>query len=106
MSLNKQFLKSKPVCKVKFRLEGQETNGCEEFFVVGDFNEWNEKACPMNRLKDGSFSATLDLETGREYRFRYLGICTESGAVWCNEPQADRHEYCSYASADNSVITL
>ncbi|UZP69027.1 isoamylase early set domain-containing protein [Desulfovibrio mangrovi] len=101
MSLNKQFLKSRPVCKVKFSLNKDEANGCNELFVVGDFNGWNENACPMKKNKDGSFSALVELETGKDYRFRYL-----SKGQWYNDAEADRYEYCSFAMADNSVISL
>lgn len=101
MSFAKQFLKSRPVCKVKFALSAEEVNGCEQIFIVGEFNEWNETASPMKKQKDGSFSATLELETGRDYPFRYL--CS---GQWYNDPNADRYVLCSYSGENNSVISL
>lgn len=66
--LKKKFLKTK--CKVTFELpEGIE--GAEEVFLVGDFNNWDEKATPMSKKKD-KFSITLDLELNRDYQYRYL----------------------------------
>ena len=38
MSIKKQFLKSKPVCKVVFRLDATEANGAKKVQVLGDFN--------------------------------------------------------------------
>ncbi len=40
MSLKKQFLKSKPVCKVSFRLDASEALGANKVQLLGDFNNW------------------------------------------------------------------
>ena len=37
MSIKKQFIKTKPVCKVTFSLEAKEAN---QVSVIGDFNDW------------------------------------------------------------------
>lgn len=100
MAVTKQFLKTKPVCKVKFKLTSEDVNGAESVYLTGDFNNWSETAYPMKRLKDGSFTAQVDLEAGKEYRFRYL---LDSGQ-WANDPDADRYEYCQYAGEENSLI--
>lgn len=96
--LKKQFLKSKPVCKVTFSLPA-EVQG-ETAFLVGDFNNWDEQATEMKRLKSGSFTITLDLEIGRDYQFRYL----VNGSEWHNDWEADRYVPNPY-SGDNSVIS-
>ena len=66
MSITKKFLKSKPVCKVTFKLAKGQVNGAETVNVVGDFNAWDEQASPMKKLKAGGFSTTLELEQGKE----------------------------------------
>ena len=38
MSIKKQFVKTKPVCKVTFSVVAKEA---KEAAVVGDFNNWN-----------------------------------------------------------------
>ena len=38
MAIKKQFIKTKPVCKVTFSFEAKEANTAA---VVGDFNNWN-----------------------------------------------------------------
>ncbi len=101
MSLTKQFLKSKPVCKVRFHLSSEEAQGWDEAFVAGEFNGWDTQACPMKRNKDGSFSVLLELETGREYQFRYVG-----NGQWRNDGQADKYAFCPYSSEENSVVCL
>ncbi len=39
--------------------------------VVGDFNQWDTQATPMYRDGQGFWRATLELEAGRVFRFRY-----------------------------------
>ena len=68
--IKKRFLKSRPVCKVTFYLPAAVK--AETVHLVGDFNDWDEKATPMAHLKDGRFAVELELETGKEYQFRYL----------------------------------
>jgi 1,4-alpha-glucan branching enzyme len=85
MSIKKQFLKSKPLCKVAFRLNAAETNGAKKVQILGDFNNWDQTTEPMNMLKSNDFTATLELESGKEYQFRYL----IDGTHWKNDPEAD-----------------
>ncbi len=103
MSLKKQVLKSKPVCKVTFKIPGELGKEAAAASIVGDFNEWDKNATPMKKLKkDGSFSVTLNLETGKEYQFRYV----LDGEKWINEKEADRQVETEFADATNSVISL
>jgi 1,4-alpha-glucan branching enzyme len=97
--LKKQQLKSKPVCKVTFTLP--DSVKAESAYLVGDFNNWDEKATPMKKAKKGGqFSITLELETGREYQFRYL----VNGTDWHNDWHADKYVPNPF-SGDNSVVT-
>ncbi len=105
MAVTKQYLKSKPLCKVKFRLEADQAAGAENVFLVGDFNGWDLHAAPMKALKSGEYTATLDLETGRDYQFRYRIECSD-GDRWENDSGADRYEYSTYGSCDNSVVVV
>lgn len=100
MSIEKKFLKSKPVGKVKFSLSGEEYNNAESICVSGDFNDWNPTSTPMKKSK-GVWSVTLDLETGKEYQFRYL----INNQAWENEPGADKTAPSGHGSL-NSVVVL
>jgi 1,4-alpha-glucan branching enzyme len=102
MSIKKKFLKSKPVCKVTFKLENGVTEGADSVHLVGDFNNWDPKGTPMKALKSGAFTATLDLESGNEYQFRYL----VNGSTWANEEEADKQVPTEFHDAHNSVIEL
>ena len=97
VTLKKQYLKSKPVCKVTFYTPSEIE--AESITLVGDFNEWDEYASPMTPLKDGRFKITLELETGREYQFRYL----VDGTEWHNDWAADNYVPNPY-TGDNSVV--
>jgi 1,4-alpha-glucan branching enzyme len=41
-------------------------NSAKTAHLVGEFNNWTYFSTPMKKLKNGAFTATLDLETGRE----------------------------------------
>lgn len=97
--LKKKYLKSKEVCKVTFytpvELEAEDVQ------LVGDFNQWNESATPMEALKDGRFKVTVDLEKDSQYQFRYL----VNGCEWHNDWDADEYIPNPF-SGDNSVVEV
>ena len=85
MSIRKQYLKSKPVCKATFRIS-EEMQFSNTAHIVGEFNNWALFSTPMKKLKSGAFTTTLDLEPGREYQFRYL----LDEKIWENDRDADK----------------
>ena len=100
MSIKKQFLKSRSDCKVTFRVPREHVEGAESVQLVGDFNDWDATATPMDRLKSGEFTATLYLDLGKEVEFRYL----VDGTTWLNDDMADRQAPTPYPNVTNSVI--
>lgn len=102
MIIKKQYLKTKPVCKVTFGLSPGEAGEADSVHLVGEFNSWNKTATPMKKTKGGAFSVTVDLEPGREYAFRYL----IDGVRWMNAENADKSIPTPFADAENSVIVL
>ena len=101
MSIEKKFLKAKPVCKVKFSLSGDSYNTASSILVLGDFNNWQMGETPMKKAKTEVWSVSLDLETGKEYQFRYL----IDGTTWENDPEADKFVPSGLGS-ENSVLAL
>ena len=101
MSIKKQFLKSKPVCKVTFKVPKKDATDANEVYLVGEFNQWNETALPMQGLKSGDFKTTIELEKGREYQFRYL----VDGETWVNDSDADKYVSTPFSS-ENSVLVI
>lgn len=93
----RQYLKNKPVCKVTFIFKTE----AKSLVLVGDFNGWEETATPMKKAKDGSFSVTVEMESGYEQQFRYIA----DGKIWLNDEAADKYVISSLGS-ENSVIIL
>ena len=102
MAIKKRYLKTKPVSKVTFNVPKEAAGSVKKVHIVGEFNNWNIKATPMKKLKTGGFSITLDLETGREYHFRYL----YDQAIWENDWSADKYVSSEYGNCENSVVVV
>lgn len=98
MSIKKQFVKSKPVCKVTFSVEAKEA---QSVAVIGDFNNWNPADGALSKLKSGTFKATFDLPIDASYEFKYV-----IDGAFVNEPEADSFVFNDFAGQENSVIVL
>ena len=88
--------------RVTFRLPAN--TWADRISVVGEFNDWDTTATPMTHLRaDADWQATVDLEAGRRYRFRYL----LDGREWLSDWYADDfyHEEGPCRSCD-SVVDL
>jgi len=100
ISFKKQYLKSKPICRVTFRLPKDAAPQARRVAVVGDFNDWDEESNLMKRLKNGDFALTLELETGKEYKFKYL----IDGHRWENDWNADKYHKNIHGTEDSVVV--
>ncbi len=98
--LVKQYLNDSKECRVSFLLPQEAARDAKIITVVGDFNNWDFNASPMKRDKNGDFQTTLELNTGREYRFRYL----IDGARWENDWLADKYVPNAFGSDDSVVV--
>ena len=98
--ITKKYLKTKPVCEVTFRLPNEISGETpvKKACLVGDFNEWDEAANPMRKIK-GIWKTTLKLEQGREYQYRFLVNSNE----WHNDWEADKYVP-NNVDGDNSVV--
>ncbi|QNK76363.1 isoamylase early set domain-containing protein [Winogradskyella sp. PAMC22761] len=99
MAIKKQYLKTKPVCKVTFSVPAKEAKSVA---VVGNFNEWNTEANELKKLKNGSFKGTVDLASDNSYEFRYL----VDGKSYINDEEADEFAWNEFAGAENGIIKL
>ena len=98
MSIKKQFVKTKPVCKVTFSIEAKEAKTAS---VVGDFNNWDQEVGTLNKLKNGTFKGVFDLNKDASYEFKYV-----VDGQFVNEPEADSFRWNDYAGAENSVLSI
>jgi len=102
MSIQKEFLTEKGICRVKFSLPPDTGNPSKKVCLVGDFNDWDQKRIQMRKGEDGSYSVTLGLKMGNEYQFRYL----IDGTHWENDNEADKQVPSSYPDSQNSVVVI
>ena len=98
--IKKQYLNTSPKCKVTFRLPKYAVPEAQKVTLVGDFNNWNKEDTLMTRFSSGDFAVTLELETGKEYRYRYL----IDGFHWENDWYADKYIPNSYGCDDSVVV--
>ncbi|WP_166962987.1 isoamylase early set domain-containing protein [Yeosuana marina] len=98
MAITKQYLKSKPICKVTFSVLAKEA---KEVKVVGTFNDWDTKTEGLKKLKNGTFKGTVDLEKGSSYEFKYI-----IDGVYVNDADADGYMWNDFAAAENGVLHI
>ncbi len=96
----KEYLKSRPVCKVTFRLPKEAAIKAEKATIVGEFNNWDKESSQMKRLKDGNFVLTIELAKGKAYDFRYL----IDGNQWISDWYADKYLKNPHGGEDSVVI--
>lgn len=98
MAITKQYLKTKPICKVTFSVPAEEAN---EVFVLGTFNDWDEKkAIKLKKLKNGSFKGSVDLDIDSTHEFRY-----RVDGVFVNDENADAYVTNEFGG-ENAVLNL
>ncbi|PTX44331.1 AMP-activated protein kinase-like protein [Christiangramia gaetbulicola] len=96
MPITKQYLKSKPECKITFCVPAKDASKVE---VAGDFNDWNSEA--LKKYKNGNFKAQLNLPVDHKYEFKYI-----IDGKWENEVEADGYQWNDFAAAENSVLEV
>jgi 1,4-alpha-glucan branching enzyme len=97
--LKKSYTKNGNTCRVTFKLSADVR--ADTVYLCGEFNEWSPTKHPMKKLKDGSFSVSVSLDSGQSYRFRYL----LDNERWENDWDADAYVANQYGTED-SLITV
>ena len=72
----------------------------ESVHLVGSFADWDARAHPMRRLKDGRFMAMRRFDLDCRHEYRYL----VNGEEWINDAAAESYAPNPYGS-DNCVVT-
>lgn len=101
MSLTKKYAKSKSTCKVTFSLPKEAVNGGKEVRVLGEFNDWDRENGTKMKAQKEAFKATIELEAGKNYQFRYL----IDNTTWENDWNADGYIQTPYG-VENSVVIV
>ena len=102
MAINKNFLKTRPSCKVKFQVSADEMPETDSIYLVGDFNSWDNDSHPMKKKKDGSYYLEVELALGHDYQFRYRTDKDE----WFNDTQADAFVPCTFSKTENFLVKV
>ena len=102
MAVKKQYYKTKPYCKVTFRLSRKTAGNARKVSIAGDFNDWKSERTPMKALKNGDFTVSLQLAKGREYQYRFI----LDGQDWITDDSADKQVFCDFACANNAVVVV
>ena len=100
MGFKKQFLKSKPECKVTFKLTKKEVGDVDKVKLLGSFTNWEEKPVSMNKLKSGEFSTVVTLPSDQDFEYRFL----INDSQWLNDPDADAYRQ-NGLGGENSLIS-
>ncbi|MFQ3173589.1 MAG: 1,4-alpha-glucan branching enzyme [Flavobacterium sp.] len=98
MSIKKQFVKTKPVCKVTFSVEAKDAIQAS---VIGDFNNWNLEEGALNKLKNGIFKGVFNINKDASYEFKYV-----IDGSFVNEAESDSFLWNEFAGNENSVLTV
>lgn len=98
MSVKKQYVKTKPVCKVTFSVEAKDASTAA---VVGDFNDWKVEEGSLSKLKNGTFKATFEVDKDASYEFKYL-----VDGQYLNEPESDSFKWNDFAGCENGVLEV
>jgi 1,4-alpha-glucan branching enzyme len=96
----KKAAAAKSVKKVTFALPKEAVVKVKTVALVGDFNNWAiEKGISLTKQKDGSFKTTVELESGKEYQYRFL----LNGETWENAWDAPKYVSSPFGG-ENSVV--
>ena len=97
------MLQKKPLAgqKVEVTFRMPPMDDVVELNLCGDFNGWQLKGAPLEQEADGTWAATLVLDAGKSYRFRYY----DNQGRWHNDWEADAYVPNEFGTED-SVLDL
>jgi 1,4-alpha-glucan branching enzyme len=96
--IRKSRTESEDTVRVTFEIPG--SVWAERINLVGDFNGWDRDNLPFTLDRDGNWVVELDLQRGRQYRFRYL----INGDYWGYDWHADKHTPRPDGQSDSILI--
>lgn len=95
--LKKTFTPKRTICKVTFSIPEHWAE--KDVKLVGDFNDWDQKADSLEKNKD-RWEITMRLKPENTYRFKYL----IDGEKWENDDVADKYVPNDFGSEDSVVV--
>jgi 1,4-alpha-glucan branching enzyme len=86
--------------KVVVVFEIPSTIWADRINLVGDFNNWDPESLPLRQDRQANWQVEMELDAGREYRFRYLF----DDSHWVYDWHADKSITDSGGGNDSVVI--
>lgn len=89
--------------KVTFVLPADIVADASHGLLLGEFNNWDkESGFSLKKSKDGSMKATIQLEAGKSYEYRYL----LDGGRWVNDDSAAQYSHVYQFGVLNCVVSV
>ena len=89
--------------KVMFTLSAEVVGEATSGLLLGEFNNWDYNAgIELEKQIDGSMKATVLLEGGKKYEYRYL----LNDGRWVNDQSAHQYVHISGLQVENCVILV
>lgn len=89
--------------KVTFELSANIVAEATSGILVGEFNNWDFKnGISLKRQKDGSMKASVELENGKTYEYRYF----LNDGRWVNDDRAANYSHVVGYNVENCVVSV
>ncbi len=89
--------------KINFQLAAEIAGEATGAILLGDFNNWDANNGPvLKKQKDGSFKASVELEGGQAYQYRYL----LNDGRWVNDANADGYVFDANHQVENCLVNV
>lgn len=99
--IQKSFVEQNGELKAQVTFALPNSIWADKIYLVGDFNNWNQKSHPMQQTRKGEWHLTVELDIGKAYQFRYL----RDRDHWLNEAKADAYITTSQGNGNFVVMT-
>lgn len=87
--------------KITFSLPAAALGEATEAVLLGDFNNWNlDKAIGLKVQADGTLAASIELEAGKSYQYKFL----LNNGQWINDWAAHQYIHNADFGVENSVV--
>lgn len=89
--------------KITFTLPAEALGNATGAVLLGDFNDWNfDKGISLSVQPDGTLAASIELEAGKSYQYRFL----LSDGTWINDWAAQQYVHDAAFGVENSLIIV
>ncbi len=89
--------------KITFTLPAEALGNATGAILLGDFNDWNfDKGISLSVQPDGTLAASVELEAGKSYQYRFL----LSDGTWVNDWAAQQYVHDAAFGVENSLVIV